>query len=255
MSLSLVLFFCDYRFNCFDTLKSKLSPIVTPMQHLANWPVESVQTIGAKLADKKIILEKNKNIKEKLLTLSARLQRLDFLEDENAKLRSLLKHSKQIQDKILPAKTVNPTISSFDQQIIINKGKRDETYIGQPILDAHGLLGQIISITKKTSKVLLITNRKSAIPVTIVGKGLQTIAVGTGGNYLKLVNIPETSDITTGDFVVTSNLGGRFPSGYHVGTVKEVKRVLGERFMQVSVTPKANINKILHVLLIWTNID
>jgi len=253
--LSLVLFFCDHRFNYLDTIRHKLSPAIIPIQHLINWPIETIQTLSQNFADKRAILKENERAQEELMSLNVKLQRIDFLEHENSKLRSLLNHSKQIQNKILPAKLSTPAASNFGQQIIINKGKQDKAYIGQPILDAHGLLGQIISVDKQTSKALLITNRKSAVPVMVVRNGLQTIAMGAGGDYLHLANVPETADVRTGDFIVTSNLGEHFPAGYHVGTVKEVKKALGERFMQVSVVPKANINEILHVLLVWNNSD
>lgn len=255
MLLSLVLFICDQRYNFFENIKDKSSSIIIPIKKLVNWPIASTRSITENFEDKKSIAKKNKELQEELLITKAKLQQLDFLEYENLKLRSLLNHSKQIQNKIVPAKLFAPSTNNFGQQIIINKGKKEKAYTGQPVLDAHGLLGQIISTQNKTSKVLLITSKKSAIPVMIIRNGLQTIAMGTGGDNLKLANIPETADVRTGDFVVTSNLGEHFPAGYHVGTIKKVNRVLGERFMQVSVAPKANINDIMHILLVWPEND
>ena len=114
-------------------------------------------------------------------------------------------------------------------------------------------MGQIISLEPKISKILLITDVKSAVPVVVVRNGLQAIAIGTGSDDgLELINIPETADIRKGDFLVTSKLGKRFPSGYAVGVVKEIKRISNERFIKVILTPSAHIRSSQHVLLLWT---
>jgi rod shape-determining protein MreC len=134
----------------------------------------------------------------------------------------------------------------------INKGKTDGIYVGQPVIDAHGLFGQVTLVGPKFSKVLLVTDVKSAIPVTIVRNGVQAIATGTGDG-IELINISETIDIKEGDFLVTSGMGQRFPAGYAVGVVQAIKRVAGERFMKVLLTPSAHIKSSRNVLLIWSN--
>lgn len=202
------------------------------------------------------MLEENSRLNAELLLANVKLQRLEFLEHENSQLRSLLHYSKQIKGKILVSQLLLSVVDKFGQQITVDKGKEQGVYVGQPALDAHGLLGQVIAVEDNISRVLLITNRKSAIPVMIIRNELLAIAVGTDdGDYLELINVSETADIKVGDSLVTSGLEGRFSAGYQVGIVKEIKHIVGERFVKVLVQPVAQVNSgNLHVLLIWPDL-
>ncbi|HBC72085.1 MAG TPA: rod shape-determining protein MreC [Coxiellaceae bacterium] len=250
--VSLILFFFDHKSHYFDALRSQVSFIVIPIQYAVNWPVELAHILKDNFVSKQIIFEENNQLRTELLQINAKLQRLDFLEHENSQLRVLLNSSKPGKSKIVAAQLLNSVVDNFGQQITIDKGKQHGVYVGQPVLDAYGLLGQVILVEDLVSKVLLITNGKSAIPVMINRNGFRTIALGVGSSdYLELVNIPETADIKEGDSLVTSGLGQRFPAGHLIGVVSEVKRVVGERFLKVVVVPAAHINRDLHVLLVW----
>ena len=223
------------------------------VQHIINFPLELVQDGVVNFASKRAVIEENTQLKSKLLLINSQLQRLSFLEHENLKLRVLLNYTKQIKGKILPAELLTSVTDGFIQQITINRGKRQGVYVGQPVLDAYGLLGQVIMVEPDMSTVMLVTNSKSAVPVIVVRNSLQVIALGTGnGDYLELANVPKTADIKVGDSLVTSGLGRIFPAGYQVGTVKEIRQVVGERFMKVFISPKAHTNRSLHVFLVWS---
>lgn len=250
--IAAILLFCDYRYHLFSSLRSKIFFITVPVQYAINWPLRLGQKIAANLTSKQIVLNDNLHLRENLLQLQVKLQRLDSLEHENQELRTLLHVAKEARNKVLVAQRLLVELNDLSQEITINKGEEDKVYIGQPVLDAYGLLGQVILVGKKFSKVLLVTNAKSAIPVMVVRNGLQTIAVGQGNNdYLELINNSETADIRVGDLLVTSSLGGRFPAGYQVGVVYEIKRSIGERFVRIVVTPKAHISNNFYMLLLW----
>jgi rod shape-determining protein MreC len=250
--LSLTILICDSRYHCFTTVRSILSVIAAPIQYAVNWPAELVTIIHTNFTTKHALQDENVRLKANALILQGQLQRLNFLEQENAKLRTLLSSASKIQTKVLAAQILDAATDNFSQQVTLNKGKRDGLYQGQPILDAYGVMGQVILVGPLTSKALLITDAKSAVPVTIVRTGMRAIVIGMGhSDELELANVPETADIKPGDFLVTSNSGQRFPEGHPVGTVKNVQHISGERFMRIAVAPSAHIGSSQHVLLIW----
>ncbi len=228
--------------------------MTAPLVRLINWPVDLVQILSGNLASRQLLLKKNTDLRLELLLANAKLQRLGFLEQENFQLRALLNASRELKTKFLVAQLSVFTTGVLDQQITVDKGKPDGLYVGQPVIDAYGLFGQVISVGSKVSKILCITDAKSATPAMIVRNGVQVIAIGAGySNQLELINAPETIDIKEGDFLVTSGMGQRFPAGYAVGSVTMVKHILGERFMRVLIAPSARVNSSQNVLLLWTS--
>lgn len=251
MILSVVLLFCDHRYHTFNTVRYKLVFVAVLAERVVNSPLEWFQSITHNFVSRNTLIKSNEQLRSKLLLINTDLQRLSFLEQENAELRTLLNVTPAIKSKVLTAGIVTLATGKFTQNIVIDRGERYGVYVGQPVLDAYGLLGQVIMVRREFSMVMLITNNKSAVPVMIVRSGLQAIAVGTGSsNYLELANIPETVDVKVGDILVTSGLGKVFPAGYQVGIIKEVKKVFGERFMKIFVTPKAHIDKSRHLFLV-----
>ncbi len=124
--------------------------------------------------------------------------------------------------------------------------------MGQPLIDAHGVMGQVIHVSPFSSSALLITDPSHALPVQLNRNGLRSVAVGTGAsNTLELTHLPNNADVVVGDIVVTSGLGGRFPSGYPVGTVISVETDTGQPFAKVAVEPAAQLERNREVLLVW----
>jgi rod shape-determining protein MreC len=252
--LSLTLFFCDRNLNYFSTLHNKVPFIAVAFNRVINWPTNLIKTVSDNLTSKRALLKDNIFLRSELLATTVKLQRLGFLEQENAQLRSLLSLTKQVKSKFLVAQLLTLVVDGFNKQIFVDKGEINGVYVGQPVIDAYGLFGQIISVGSEVSKILLITDVKSAIPATIVRNGIQTIVVGRGSlDSLELINISETADIKPGDYLVTSGVGHRFPPGYFIGVVKEIKHIPGERFVKVLLTPSSHINSSSNVLLIWTS--
>src|SRR5690606_18925291 len=106
------------------------------------------------------------------------------------------------------------------QRLVLDAGSRDGVHAGQSVIDAGGLLGQIIAVQPGTATVLLLTDPDHAVPVVVARSGVRLVAYGKGrSDQLELANIPLSSDIRIGDALVTSGLGGRFPAGFPVGTL------------------------------------
>jgi rod shape-determining protein MreC len=124
--------------------------------------------------------------------------------------------------------------------------------VGQAVLDAGGVFGQVARVEELTSEVILISDPAHAIPVQINRNGLRTIAVGTGDtSRLKLPYLPTSADVVVGDLLVTSGLGGGFPAGYPVGTVAAVKRDAAQSLADVDVRPAAALDRSRELMLAW----
>jgi rod shape-determining protein MreC len=143
-------------------------------------------------------------------------------------------------------------MDSFVAQAILDKGKKDDVYVGQPVLGASGIMGQVVQVNHWTSRLMLITDTRSAVPVVDERTGLRAIVLGTGPfRPLVLINIPDTADIAVGDKLATSGLGLLYPAGYPVGVVIKVRKQTGQQFAQVLVSPTAHLYRDTQVLLLW----
>ena len=169
------------------------------------------------------------------------------------RLRDLVDSSFKVGDRVLVAELSSVDLDPYKQQVIINKGAASGAFEGQPVLDAHAVMGQVINVTPFSSTVLLITDTSHALPVQVLRNGLRTIAVGTGRiDELKLPYLPTNSDIVEGDLLVTSGLGGKFPPGYPVATVTRIDRSPDAPFSSVLAQPRAHLDRSREVLLVWT---
>jgi rod shape-determining protein MreC len=256
VALSIYLMFLDHHQSAITKqLRNWLSIPVEPLRLFVVTPFNVAQNFTENLASQESLLKENEQLEKKQAALSIRLEKLQALEQENARLHALLNTMPQIDGRVSGAKIVSINLESSNQtSLILNKGSLDNVFVGQPVLDAHGLLGQIIRTDYFSSVVLLVTDLKSAIPVEVVRTGERGILMGAGSlDVLMLSNLPKTCDIAPGDLLVTSSLGGNFPAGYPVGTIQSVKDEPSEMFAQIRVSPVAHIEQDREVFLLWPN--
>ena len=200
----------------------------------------------------KLQLELSRLKAERLLT-NARLQRLIALEAENARLRDLLDARSQFRDEIRVAEIMAVDANPYRHNIVIDIGEREGAYDGQAIIDAVGVIGQIIETGLTTSQAMLISDPSHSLPVEVNRTGLRTIANGTGEfSRLDLPFITNNADVQPGDILVTSGLGGAFPAGYPVAVIATVNRIPQEPFADVTATPSAALDQVREVMLIWS---
>lgn len=250
--LALILMFLDHRSEYLHDLHAKLSVMVFPIQVLVDTPIKVINWVSTGFTLQRQLLEENARLKVQAVFLESKLQKLLTLERENAQLRELLQSTSQATGKVVIAQLLAVDLDPLVQQVILDKGVKDHIYLGQPVLDAYGVLGQVISVGPLTSRVLLINDMQSAVPVQNYRTGSRAIAVGLGySGKLKLINVPETKDVQEGDLYVASGLGLRFPVGYPVGVVSKLSQELGDRFATILLIPSAHMDKTQQVLLAW----
>ena len=244
----------DHRQSHLETIRSALSTLVYPVQYVVNMPIEFSRWVRQTVSTHEALVEENEQLHKEQLLLSSKLQKYEILVSENERLRKLLESSFKLDDRVIIAELLAVDMQPFRHTVIINKGKREGAYDGQPIVDANGIMGQIVHVGPFSSTVLLITDPTHSIPVQINRNGLRAIAVGTGqGQTLQLEHLPNNADIEKGDLIVTSGLGSRFPPGYPVGVVTDIKLDPAEPFAKVFVAPSAKLEQSREVLLVWPN--
>ncbi len=250
--LSIILIIVDHHQGHLNIIRTALSATVYPLQTVASLPVEVTEWMTDTLVTHNSLLKENDRLKQDHLLLSSKLQRYAILESENRRLRELLESSFRFNDKVRVAELIAIELQSFRRQIVINKGLSEAAYDGQPIVDASGIMGQIIHVGPFSSTVLLITDPNHALPVQVNRNGLHAIAVGTGqDDKLLLENLPNNTDIRIGDLIISSGLGHRFPPGYPVGQIEKISRDPSEPFAKVMIKPSAQLSQSREVLMVW----
>lgn len=254
MLLSFGLWFGDQRDpELLVQARSGIQWVLQPVQWLAAVP-QGVSNATEGVRSHASLLTENRQLKEEALKQQARLLKYAALEAENRRIRQLLASSSALEEKVLIAEIVATSQDPYRHQITLNKGAQDGVYLGQALVDAYGVMGQVIRVYPTASTAMLITDPGHGIPVEINRTGLQTIARGGGdGRVLTLPFLPGNADVKVGDLLVSSSLGGRFPGGYPVGEVFDVRRTTGEHFMQASAYPAARLDQGRQALLVWSD--
>lgn len=248
---SLVLFFLDSRLDYFKPVRSALSTLVYPIQVTASVPTNFVDWVADFFQDREQLREKITVLNATNKLQSMRLQKMQALERENMRLRELLGSSFRLQERVQVAEILTVDLDPFSQQVILDKGENYGVYVGQPVLDAHGVMGQVTETSPLSSRVVLLTDPSHSIPVQINRNGLRAVVTGRGlGEKLQMDFLPHNADVRKGDLLVTSGLGGRFPVGYPVGRVVSVDFPQGKAFADIKVDPAANLSTSRELMLV-----
>jgi rod shape-determining protein MreC len=250
--ISIALMVTDNRSQLLQDVRRVLAATAYPLQVLVDSPAAAGRWISESLATRTQLREENERLSRQLLEQSARLQRFAAMEAENARLRALLDSTAKVGDRVLIGEIMSVDMNPFRHRIVINKGSKDDVFVGQAVIDADGVIGQVTRDRILTAEAILITDIDHALPVEVVRNRQRTIAVGTGRlDRLSLPFLPRNADVRVGDLLVTSGLGGSFPPGYPVGVIKSLGSEAGDEFLTVEAEPSAALSRIREVLLIW----
>ena len=252
--LSVALMVVDARFDLLKPARKQASLVLMDAYWITDLPGRLWEGIASQFGSRTELVAENEKLKTENLLLQGRMQKLAALTEQNVRLRELLNSSALVNEKVEVAELIGMDPNPFTHRIIINKGERDGVVLGQPVLDARGLMGQVVELMPYTSRVLLLTDTTHSIPVQVNRNGLRAIASGTGNpERLELRHVADTADIKEGDLLVSSGLGQRFPAGYPVATVKEVIHDSGQPFAIVRAVPTAALNRSRYLLLVFSD--
>ena len=251
--VSIVLMYFDNRDNHLNTVRKAIGAAVHPLQVIVDAPVRLWGWLGEATTSRSELERELGLLRAERLHANARLQKLNVLEAENARLRAMLDARVNVRDQVRVAEIMSVDANPFEHSLVVDVGTDDGVFDGQALVDSSGVVGQVIRAGLKTSQAMLISDNDHALPVEVNRNGLRSIVVGTGSiDSLQLPFVVNNADIRVGDLLVTSGLGGVFPSGYPVAVVETVTRIPHEPYADVTARPAASLGQVREVMLIYS---
>jgi rod shape-determining protein MreC len=222
------------------------------VQVAVDLPFRAWDWVSGSFADRSRLRQENLELTARLRLSNLHLQRFAALEDENRRLRDMRENSAGVAERVLVASILNVDLDPFRHRVLVDKGASDGVFKGQAVLDAEGIFGQVAQVHARTAEVILISDAEHAIPVQSNRSGLRSIAVGTGdSDRLSLPFVTVESDLKAGDLLISTGIGGVFPSGYPIAEVTRVERSAAATFAVVDARPTARLDRDREVLLVW----
>jgi rod shape-determining protein MreC len=200
--------------------------------------------IKVAVADLMAVHEENQKLREKLVDTSVKVAMLEEAERENIRLRSIIGFEPPTGYSLLPAKVLSVRGDQMPTTVVINKGEAEGVQINQPIINEEGLLGKVISVSGIYATVSLLTDPTNRVAVRVAESREMGIAKYVLSKGLIVDNVPSQGDVKQGDLILSSGLGGVYPSGLVVGTVKAVERPKQEPFLIIRLAPAADFNSL-----------
>lgn len=249
--LSIVLMTLDYRGGYVDYLRGLAWQALEPVILAVEVPFDLGQRLGEEMRTRHELMERVSVLERQRRENLTELALLEELRDDNRELRALLEASQRVAPRFEAAELMNIDLNPWSHRVLINRGSRDGLTAGRPVMDAHGVMGQVDDVAYSTAQVILISDPDHALPVRVQRTGLRTVAYGSGRiNQLRLTDLPMNVDLESGDILVTSGLGGAFPAGLPVAEVESLSRPVGEAFARAEVRPLARLDRARHVLVV-----
>jgi len=252
--LAILLIVCDVNYRAFVTVRYYLDTIISPLYYISNSPRATFNSLDEISKTRQALSDENVSLKNELKSQQSELLQLAYLKIENNRLRDLLGSPLQHDEYKQVAQVLLADTDPYVYQIVLNKGSKDDVFVGQPVLDEKGIVGQIYKTSYNTSRAILVCDYQHAVPVQVLRNDMRMVAVGNGcNNDLLLDFLPNNVDIQVGDVLVTSGLDGRFPEGYPVAVVSSVKLDLHDSTPIISATPTADLKRLRYLLLLWND--
>ncbi len=232
----------DNRFAISSAIRNQASVLVSPVWWLASRPYSVWQTTISAMRSNQKLRSQVKVLESKQLKSDLVNQQIAALQSENSALRALLSAKQRIayEARLVELVSINP--EPTQKRFVIDKGADLGVRLGQVLIDARGLVGQVSEVYASKALVISITDADHALPVMVSRSGFRSILFGQGNDrILSLANLTPSDDIKVGDVLLTSGVGGRFPAGIPVGVVRQFKQDEALAFVSAQVQPYARI--------------
>jgi len=251
LALAVVLIVLDHRGGWLAQGRKQVTLLVQPLWMVAGWPGQVVDRVREDAGTLAQLTAENRRLRNEAMFNQARMARLATLAADNARLRGLLDAAQTGNLDAFLAPVLDIDLDPARHRLVLNAGTREGVQVGQNVIDANGLLGQVIAVTPMYANVLLLTDPSHAVPVAVARNGVRLVVYGEGrSDKLRLTSVPLSSDVKVGDVLVTSGLGGRFAPGFPVGKIASLKPDDSRAFLVGEVTPAAQLDRGREVLVL-----
>jgi rod shape-determining protein MreC len=252
-ALAVLLMVTDNRFALTQALRSVLVTALSPLEWLALQPLHGAEAVQRHVQSVTEAERQTQAAIRQLTEQSVRAAQVDQLLLENQRLRALLGLRERLRVDGLSAQVLYEAPDPYARRVIIDQGSTHGVESGSPVLDEHGVLGQVTRVHPLVSEVTLLTDRDQAIPVLNTRTGVRSVAygqAGAGGQELELRFMAGNADVQEGDVLSTSGVDGVYPPGLPVAQVTSVERRAESAFARVLCRPFAHMDAALHVLVL-----
>jgi len=230
-----------------------LVDMAAKVHQLAAAPADGVAGLSQSFRSRESLADENERLTQENLILAGKTQRLAALIADNARYRTLMNAASLVSEELIVTRIIAVSPDPVRHAVWLDKGTRNGVQVGQALLAAEGLMGQVVAVGEGNSRALLITDSSHAVPVQVNRNGVRGIIEGTGQlSKMTLRHLPSTTDIAEGDLLVTSGLAGRFPPGYPVAEVTQVVMAPGQSFAEVEAKPLADLDRGNYALIVAT---
>lgn len=249
-ALALFLMVADARFAVVQQLRAVLATVLLPVQRTLAVPVGLVEEGYAYVQGLKVARDAEEAALKRLTAQSLQAARVQQLESENAKLRALLELRPSITARSQAAEVLWEASDPYTRKVVIDRGAKQGVALGAPVVDEHGVLGQVTRLYPLSAEVTLLSDKDAAIPVLNGRTQQRGAAFGGVNNALELRFMAANADVQPGDPILTSGLDGVYPPGLAVATVERIDRQAEGGFARVSLKTAAKMDDVHHVLVL-----
>lgn len=227
-----------------------LMAFAAPFQELASRGTKAARLVWQDYFSLVSVSQENRRLKQQLDEATRRSIEQREIELENLRLRDLLGFKRSLQHPSISAEIIAKDPSAWFKTVIIAKGSADGLQRGMPAVTARGIVGQIVEVSSRQARLMLIIDRNSAADALVQRTRARGIVKGSSGSECYLDYVMHEDDVQVGDQVVSSGLDGVYPKGLLVGTVAAVNFEGSDFFKDIQITPAVDFDKLEEVLII-----
>ena len=234
-------------------LQNAANNLIMPIQNGLTFIKNKLSGNNAFFSDLDYLKDENKKLKEKNNELEQSLRELENIKTENQTLKEYMNLAEKYKEyKTIPGYVINKDISNYSKTMVINLGKKDGVEVNMTVIGNEGLVGHVVSVTDSTAKVQTIIDTASSVSCSMSTTKDSIVCKGTldEKSALKAMYIPTDANIIQGDSIETSGIGGIYPKGIHIGTVKKVTNTQNMTDRYALIETAVNFDKIDTVLVI-----
>lgn len=249
--LSLALLFADTRYRYLENIRRSAAIVLYPLQRIVQMPGEAFAYVGTYFSSQRSLADDNASLKAQLLSQAPQVQGFPLVEQENARLRGLMKLEAHVPVSATAAEVLYSSRDPFTQKLFVDKGENAGVQAGRAVIDSVGVIGQVTRVFPYMAEVTLVTDKDHAVPVKVERSGVRTVMYGAGAaRPPELRYLSPSVAIEPGDLLVTSGIDGTYPPGLAVAAVVSVERETGQSFAHVTCKPLAGIDDSAQVLIL-----